>query len=59
MPDSLPVIAHKLRQDIARMFYVSHSGHFAPALSCVDVFAVLYFGGLSIGRIVLTSCATA
>ncbi len=46
MPDSLPVIAHKLRQDIARMFYVSHSGHFAPALSCVDVFAVLYFGGI-------------
>ena len=46
MSEDLPVVARKLRQDIARMFYVSHSGHFAPALSCVDIFAVLYFGGI-------------
>ena len=46
MSEDVSVIAHKLRQDIARMFYASHSGHFAPALSCVDIFAVLYFGGI-------------
>lgn len=39
-------IAHDLRCDIARMFYRSCSGHFAPALSCVDIFTVLYFGGI-------------
>ena len=39
-------IAHDLRCDIARMFYRSGSGHFAPALSCVDIFTVLYFGGI-------------
>lgn len=39
-------IALELRRDIARMFYISRSGHFAPALSCTDIFTVLYFGGI-------------
>ena len=28
------------------MFYISKTGHFAPALSCVDIFAELYFDGI-------------
>lgn len=39
-------VARELRRDIARMFYRSKSGHFAPALSCVDIFTVLYFGDI-------------
>ena len=36
--------AHELRLDILRMFYLSGTGHMAPALSCVDIFTTLYFG---------------
>lgn len=43
---SLEKIAHELRIDILRMFYQSKSGHLAPALSCVDIFATLYFGNI-------------
>lgn len=43
---SLKKIAHELRIDILRMFYKSKSGHLAPALSCVDIFATLYFGNI-------------
>jgi len=39
-------IALELRRDLARMFYISHSGHFASSLSCIDIFTVLYFGGI-------------
>lgn len=39
-------IAHELRRDVARLFYISGSGHFAPALSCVDIFAELFFDGI-------------
>jgi len=45
-PLQIADVACELRRDIARMFYRSRSGHFAPALSCVDIFAVLYFGGI-------------
>ena len=40
----LEKIAQDLRLDILRMFYLSGTGHMAPALSCVDVFTTLYFG---------------
>ena len=43
---NLESIAHELRIDILRMFYQSKSGHLAPALSCVDIFATLYFGNI-------------
>lgn len=36
-------MAHKIRTDILRMFYISKTGHLAPALSCVDIFTALYF----------------
>jgi len=39
-------IAHELRIDIARLFYQSQTGHMAPALSCIDIFTVLYFGDI-------------
>lgn len=42
----LETIAHELRIDIARMFRTSGTGHMAPALSCVDIFAELYFDGI-------------
>ena len=41
----LEKIAHEIRIDIARMFYKTQTGHFAPALSCVDILTTLYFGG--------------
>lgn len=40
----LEKIAQDLRLDILRMFYLSGTGHMAPALSCVDIFTTLYFG---------------
>ncbi len=43
--DRLTDISHEIRIDIARMFYKSGTGHFAPALSCVDILTTLYFGG--------------
>jgi len=39
-------LQHSLRVDLLRMFYKSGTGHMAPALSCVDILAVLYFGGI-------------
>lgn len=39
-------ISRELRIDILRMFYVSKTGHLAPALSCVDILAELYFDGI-------------
>lgn len=39
-------IAHELRIDILRMFHQSKTGHLAPALSCIDILTVLYFGGI-------------
>ncbi len=41
--EELKEIATKIRKDIFRMFWVSKTGHLAPALSCTDIFAVLYF----------------
>jgi transketolase len=43
MLNKLEKIAHDIRVDILRMFYVSGTGHMAPALSCVDIFTELYF----------------
>ena len=40
----LEKIARELRLDILRTFYLSGTGHMAPALSCVDIFTTLYFG---------------
>lgn len=42
MESRLKKIAKEIRLDILRMFYVSGSGHFAPALSCVDILISLY-----------------
>lgn len=41
--DNLESIAHEIRIDILKMFYVSRTGHMAPSLSCVDVLTELYF----------------
>ena len=46
MAMDLEKTAHELRLDILRMFYISGTGHMAPALSCVDIFTTLYFGGV-------------
>lgn len=43
MAMTLEKIAHEIRVDLLRMFYVSRTGHMAPALSCVDIFTELYF----------------
>ena len=42
----LPKIARDIRVDIAKMFYIAGWGHFAPALSCVDILVALYWGGV-------------
>lgn len=44
---ALAEISRELRLDILKMFYKSQAGHLAPALSCLDILTVLYFGGLS------------
>ena len=43
---SLAMVAREVRIDIARMFFMSGTGHFAPAMSCVDILVSLYFGGI-------------
>lgn len=43
MATMLENIAHEIRIDLLRMFYVSRTGHMAPALSCVDILTELYF----------------
>ncbi len=37
-------IAHDIRVDILKMYYIAGWGHMAPALSCVEIFTALYFG---------------
>jgi len=39
-------VSRELRINILQMFYQSKTGHLAPALSCIDIFVVLYFGGI-------------
>ena len=46
MQNNMENVAHDLRVDIARLFYSSGTGHMAPALSCVDILAELYFDGI-------------
>ena len=41
--EELEVIAKEIRLDVFRMFYKSITGHLAPALSCLDIFTVLFF----------------
>lgn len=43
MGNMLENVARNIRLDLLRMFYKSGTGHMAPALSCVDIFAELYF----------------
>ena len=43
---SLQEIAHGLRCDVLRMYYRAGWGHVASALSCTDILAAVYFGGL-------------
>ena len=44
LDESLEQIARELKIDILKMFYSSKTGHLAPALSCIDILTVLYFG---------------
>lgn len=39
-------IAHEIRIDILKMYYRAGWGHMTPALSCVEIFTALYFGGV-------------
>ncbi|MDR1510919.1 MAG: transketolase, partial [Synergistaceae bacterium] len=41
-------IAKKTRQDIARMFHRSGSGHFGGSFSCVEIVTFLYFEVMNI-----------
>ena len=44
--DQLNEIAHTLRIDIIRMVGEAGSGHPGGSLSCADIMAALYFGGI-------------
>ena len=39
-------IAHEIQIDILKMYYRAGWGHMTPALSCVEIFTALYFGGV-------------
>jgi len=39
-------INHDLRVKLVKMFFKSKAGHLAPALSCLDILAALYLGGV-------------
>ncbi len=43
MDERLYTLSRELRLDLFRMFYVSGTGHMAPALSCLDILTCLYF----------------
>lgn len=43
MENKIEKIARELRLDVLRMFYLSKTGHLAPALSCIELLTVLYF----------------
>ena len=43
MEERLYKIARELRLDLLRMFYISGTGHMAPAMSCLDILNCLYF----------------
>lgn len=43
MDDKLIEIAHDLRVDMLKMFYLANTGHMAPAFSCIDILTELYF----------------
>lgn len=40
-------IAKDIRKDIVKMYHRAGWGHLAPALSCVDILTVLYYGGIT------------
>lgn len=46
MKTDLATIANEIRIDIFKMYYIAGWGHLAPALSCVDILTVLYWGGI-------------
>lgn len=46
MSNNILDIAKEIRLDIFKMFYVSRTGHLAPALSCVDILTELYFDNI-------------
>lgn len=51
----LEKVAWELKLDILRMFYQSHTGHLASALSCIELLSVLYFDKkLSADKVVLS-----
>ena len=45
-PAQLEALANRMRQDIVSMIAEAGSGHPGGSLSCIDILATLYFGGV-------------